>query len=269
MRALLLSGGGLKGAFQVPVIEGLLGRNHYDAIYGISVGSLNGALAAQGDLDALRALWAGIDDAHPADGISGFLAPVFPTKGLYSLRPCAAQIKKLVAPHRLKTVYGAGVTVRQLGEYRLLRFDTTSKADDLHDAMLGSSAIAGLMEPWPAAVGGRHVLLSDGGHVHAVPPPPVDATEIDVVLCNPIHRKHFATSEVDGLAEAVVWAIEVALEAAQEGDLTILRELRARGVSVTIYAPRDTFGGLLKADAATIHSRIVEGRWALDNPHVL
>ena len=57
-RALALSGGGAKGAFQVGALRALAARGiSFDLFTGVSVGALNAALAARGKLDDLEAFW--------------------------------------------------------------------------------------------------------------------------------------------------------------------------------------------------------------------
>ena len=67
--ALVLSGGGAKGAFQAgalryiqehiqPKVEGFA----YTAVSGVSVGSLNGAMVAQNELDQLLQIWNSVED---------------------------------------------------------------------------------------------------------------------------------------------------------------------------------------------------------------
>lgn len=66
--SLVLSGGGFKGAFQVGALEYLMYNPvkiedeiidiaHFDIISGVSVGSLNGAMLATGQLEALKDIW--------------------------------------------------------------------------------------------------------------------------------------------------------------------------------------------------------------------
>ena len=58
MRALVLSGGGLFGAWQAGAWSALAGRISPDLIVGASVGSLNGYVIASGATpDELRAMW--------------------------------------------------------------------------------------------------------------------------------------------------------------------------------------------------------------------
>ncbi|MDQ3395564.1 MAG: patatin-like phospholipase family protein, partial [Bacteroidota bacterium] len=65
--ALVLSGGGFKGAFQIGAINyikenwksitGLDGQMHFDLIAGVSVGALNGSLLAMKKIDQLNHIW--------------------------------------------------------------------------------------------------------------------------------------------------------------------------------------------------------------------
>jgi len=60
--AAALSGGGSKGAFEIGVWRSMLEHGlSCDLVVGTSIGSLNGALMAQGDYEAAKALWDGLD----------------------------------------------------------------------------------------------------------------------------------------------------------------------------------------------------------------
>ena len=60
-RALVLNGGGSRGAYEIGAWQALseLGVR-FDAVYGTSIGALNAALFAQGDLDGAVKLWSSI-----------------------------------------------------------------------------------------------------------------------------------------------------------------------------------------------------------------
>ncbi|HYZ15781.1 MAG TPA: patatin-like phospholipase family protein [Candidatus Acidoferrum sp.] len=65
-RALVLTGGGARGAYQAGAIQGLHDRGErFDLICGTSIGAVNGALLAQGDLDILTELWGSIAQLRP------------------------------------------------------------------------------------------------------------------------------------------------------------------------------------------------------------
>ena len=57
-RALVLSGGGYRGAYECGAWQALREMNiRLDAVYGTSIGAINAALVAQGDLDVAVKLW--------------------------------------------------------------------------------------------------------------------------------------------------------------------------------------------------------------------
>ena len=70
-RALVLAGGGSRGAYQIGVWKALreLGID-FDIVTGSSVGALNGALMVQGDFDAAMQLW---ENITTQDGMTDIL----------------------------------------------------------------------------------------------------------------------------------------------------------------------------------------------------
>lgn len=64
-RALVLCGGGSKGAYEAGFIKALNELNiHFDAVYGTSIGALNGCLVASDQIDLLDNLWNDITLNH-------------------------------------------------------------------------------------------------------------------------------------------------------------------------------------------------------------
>lgn len=57
VRALILSGGGARGAYEAGVAAALAERMHFDVVCGTSVGAINGFAVAQGMAGQLEALW--------------------------------------------------------------------------------------------------------------------------------------------------------------------------------------------------------------------
>jgi len=58
MRGLALEGGGARGAYQVGVVKALYAGGHtFDGFVGTSIGAINAAILAQGDLDKAIDLW--------------------------------------------------------------------------------------------------------------------------------------------------------------------------------------------------------------------
>jgi predicted acylesterase/phospholipase RssA len=60
MRALILSGGGARGAYEAGVAISLLEHERFDIVCGTSIGAINGALIAQGDIAELARMWSSI-----------------------------------------------------------------------------------------------------------------------------------------------------------------------------------------------------------------
>ena len=64
-RALVLSGGAARGAYEAGVISGLHHAGYqFDLICGTSTGAINAALAAQGDFEGLASLWASVAERN-------------------------------------------------------------------------------------------------------------------------------------------------------------------------------------------------------------
>lgn len=60
VRALILGGGGARGAYEAGVVAALTERESFDIICGTSIGAVNGMLVAQGMADQLHAMWSTI-----------------------------------------------------------------------------------------------------------------------------------------------------------------------------------------------------------------
>ena len=69
-RALVLSGGGARGAYEAGVVAALCEREEFDIISGTSIGAINAALTAQGATRRLRALWRSVPERALIRGIS-------------------------------------------------------------------------------------------------------------------------------------------------------------------------------------------------------
>jgi NTE family protein len=56
-RALVLSGGGARGAYEAGVLTSLVASESFDLVVGTSIGAINAAFVAQAQIDALASLW--------------------------------------------------------------------------------------------------------------------------------------------------------------------------------------------------------------------
>ena len=104
MRALILSGGGSRGAFQAGALSVLRARGErFDAVYGTSVGALNAAtVAADPSLETVEAIWrAQVDERLFAVSPSRlhFLRWLFNRPGVEALTDYAP-LKRMLHEHR-------------------------------------------------------------------------------------------------------------------------------------------------------------------------
>lgn len=267
-------GGGFKGAFGVPILETLVKERRPDLILGVSVGAINGVLAAQNDFNLLREIWEDIDDGSPLDGIKGFLRPaVLRGKALFHLEPIRKKLQRHVSLSKLVTPFGCGAVARETDEYINFMSSRMKRDARLHDAVLASSAIAGIMEPIVMPFRGRDLTWSDGGHLHSIPLLPDELTskvqQVDIILTSPIKQAPKRTDEVNGLLESLEWALHIqSIDIQRRG----LRRYRALTLSqdtvVRVFSPPQSLGGMLKADKETIRWRMHLGKRALDKPTI-
>lgn len=193
MKALVLSGGGSKGAYQAGALCHLLGERQtsYDALCGVSVGSLNAAFLAQyqaGEEQVasieLSRLWESLDDSkvYKSWCFFGRLAALWKTS-LYNSEPLQKLVRSSLDMKRVrasKKLLRVGAVGLSSGRFKL--FD--EQYVDVPSAVLASAAFPGML--CPIELEGE--LWTDGG-VREITPlkAAIDlgATEIDVVVCSP------------------------------------------------------------------------------------
>ncbi len=157
-RAIVLSGGGSKGAFQVGALDYLVNDRGLDfQVYaGVSTGSLNATVLAQGEgheglqaqLETLKALWFGIRserDVYTKRFLGEIL--VFLTKdSVYDPAPLWEKLRRHVDPERLRgsgNELRVGATSLPSGDYVAV----TQKAASLREWTLASASIPVLFPP--------------------------------------------------------------------------------------------------------------------------
>lgn len=191
MRALVLSGGGCKGAYQVGALKKWLledGRD-YDILCGVSVGALNTAFLSQaklGDIASaykkLADLWVGLNQSTIyKKRCFGMLSALW-SQSIYNSQPLRDFITKnldgaaVAASGRQVRV---GATSWNSGEYRLVEGSDPNFAQ----WVMASASFPVFLEP--VEIDGQ--LWSDGG-VRTVTPLGtairLGATEIDVIMCS-------------------------------------------------------------------------------------
>ena len=168
MRALVLSGGGSKGSYQVGALLHLLGnlKLQYDILCGVSVGAINSAHLAmfkhgeeQKSIDLLHEMWLKINS-------SSIYKRHFPfgrwhalwKKSFYDSTPLHDLIKNnidLNAIRRSNKIVTAGTVSLTSGKYNI--FDQTS--DYFIEAVIASASFPGMLAP----VEFLDQLWTDGG----------------------------------------------------------------------------------------------------------
>lgn len=194
MRALVLSGGARKGAYQAGAIKHLMSveQREYDMFVGISVGAINAAHLAQYQnpvqaADSLYSLWEDVTNAQVRKywygGVLWILpalwkGSVYNTSGLRKLLDEKLSAEKVKQSGKSLLV---GAVSLDTGKYRV--FD--EGYSNLHDAVLASSAFPGFLED--VEIEGE--LYTDGGVKNVVPirdAVEAGATEIDVIITGPL-----------------------------------------------------------------------------------
>ena len=147
-RALVLPGGGGRGAYQVGVAKALLEKGiTFDFAYGTSIGGINATLIAQGAINRLEELWSSIrarDIFHlPSAGLIGRLV-LGHKLGLLDTSPLEELLRREINLQKLKassTKVGLCTTDLCSLETRLVSIDDIMSTNELVDILMATSAI--------------------------------------------------------------------------------------------------------------------------------
>ena len=196
MRALVLSGGGSKGAYQVGALKYILGEKQviYDALCGVSVGAINVAFLAMfkdgqeiESSDRLSYLWSQLDNSKIYKRWFPFgrwhaiwRRSFFDSSPLHNLLKSGIDLERIRENGKHVNV---GTVSLSSGKYTI--FDQTS--DHFVDAVIASASFPGMLTP----VNFLGQLWTDGG-VKEISPikkaVELGADIIDVIITNPVTR---------------------------------------------------------------------------------
>jgi len=251
MRALVLSGGGSKGAYQVGVLKKLLVDDgiRYDLVAGISVGSINASILAQFPLgqeaqawEALKAAWDEVRTSKIRKGwcLVGALASLWESS-VYNSEPLVNWIRSGLDQAK---IISSGRKLKVLA----VSWDSGESyvADELDPEIASwvaaSSAFPVMLSPVPL----RGQLWADGG-IRSVTPLGeairAGATEIDCVLCaDPDLEESFVSKDKAALPALMVRGIELMSNQIMRSDLKICglkNDLAGpyRQVNVRVFKP--------------------------------
>lgn len=254
MRALVLSGGGVKGAYEAGAVRYLMGEleHRYSMVAGVSAGALNAAFLCQYEVGDEKKAAAGLSKLWDEIDTSKVWKRWFPWGKLHGVwgesaldsRPLHRLVRKrldrdMLASSGRKLRVGS-VNVR--GEYRVFREDE----DCIVDAVLASSAVPALFLP----VGIEKGTWVDGAIREDTPVGvaiDAGADEIDVVVTSP-KGAIFPPLDDPTAIEILLRTIDILADEVMEGDLKMAdlynRLVRAGGApgkrDVTIRVIRPT-----------------------------
>jgi NTE family protein len=267
--AYVLSGGGVKGAFQLGVMKKLQSIGiKPDVIYGTSVGSINAAGYAYAGLDGLETLWKGIEGKKwykpwtPSSDILSFnwMMLLMSADGLYNLEPLRKQLNSFCKEN--STPQCESVSVRVSLNTGAVDYVSNMKVSiqDYVSSVIGSSAIPGAMSPEGEWVDGgvREVVpirraIKDG------------AKKIYVIMCNPILENPAETVDVKKIGSFFKFfnVTYRAIDGVMTHEIFYndVRDiaLASKDVDIEVYAPTTTLYGTLEFDPKKIANAIKLG----------
>lgn len=186
--ALVLSGEGAKGAFQVGAEKYLREKGYsWDIIAGISVGALNGTMLAMEKYSRLESIWETIRSKDVFKGKFNFFTALklyFGAQSIYSNDPLAAIVDREVEPEKIVKDLRIGTVSLKTGRYTVYR----GEDPNIKKAILASTVVP-IVWP-PQYVSDERQMMVDGSLRRFSPIGDVlDAypDEVVVINCWPRH----------------------------------------------------------------------------------
>jgi len=185
--ALVLSGGGAKGAFQCGAEKYAREVKGYkwDIIAGVSVGALNGCMLAMEKYERLFEVWNTITDDQVYTGgfnIWSTIKLLFGAKSFYGNDPLRRTLQKELELDKIKADLRVGAVSLVTGDYVEFRTDSP----DLADAVLASTVMPIVWTP--VDVSPLYQSMVDGGVRNITPIGDVldsEPDELVIINCSP------------------------------------------------------------------------------------
>lgn len=289
--ALVLSGGGAKGAFQVGALEVFYEHGYeFDIISGVSVGALNGAMIATRQFKELQRLWMSVsrsDILHSrtiGEVIQQFIlykiGLVDPPRGLNDHTPLKRLISNYLFGKKVQIPFHFGFVTLESGDYVNATIRRNGHHIDEDDILriLASSAIPVQIDP----VDFYDQTLVDGGIRNISPIAevlPYNPDEIVIIPTEPLINRKEETN-VNDILRIAKRAIDVMLEEIFIEDIKRFVQInrlvgQAKDQSATlkkpngmpykyieshIIAPKNTLGDSLDFDEEVLQERYQKGR---------
>lgn len=266
MRALILSGGGAKGAFTIGALKTLVGRNidNFDIVSGTSTGSLIATLVCNGDFDKLENIYSNVEDRdilEPQNILANFNLK---RPYLFDTLPLQRMIDKHVTDEVFQNILRSSTHLcltavdLQTGMPTVFTTKAIPHAADfnvillrnlreLKNALLASSNQAAFLPPVSFPVGQSVHQFVDGGNREVLPTRVVchllpkavvlPPDEVYVLSNNPEVLGKGKVVYTD-LIEVMMRAISIFVQDVRENDLARIREHRDKyGTHLFIIQP--------------------------------
>lgn len=187
--ALVLSGGGSKGAFQYGAERYLREEKGYqwDLIAGVSVGALNGAMLAMHKYERLRSLWENITRDQVMTGRLNLWALIkiaFGAQSIYGNQPLRRLLESEIEPTLIDIPLMVGAVSLKTGEYTMF----TPQSPGFKQAVLASTAIPVVWAPVVVSTADGVQEMVDGGVRNISPLGDIldyDPDEVVFINCSP------------------------------------------------------------------------------------
>lgn len=231
MRALVLSGGAVKGAYQIGVLKKWMneeGRD-YEIMCGVSVGALNVSMISQIPFghpkvafDRMLKIWSGIDNStiYKQWTFFGEVAGLWKTSLLDS-QPLIDFVHQNLDVNAIKNsgrIVRVGAVCLDTGEHRF----GTEKDDNIADWVLASSSFPIFLKP--IEIEGK--MWSDGGIMSITPLAEairLGATEIDVIMCsNPDLGDVWGSHKRRAIPDMVIRLVDLQSDQILRSDLKVI-----------------------------------------------
>lgn len=297
--ALVLSGGGAKGAFQIGALkyihEEIIPRYPdftFSIIAGVSVGSLNGIMLAQNDYDSLLELWNNLENRGVYRGklsVAGLGWRLLRGKRSFlSYGPLEEKIEKHIHLERVNPAitFRSGSVSLITGEYYYFGPEQFSNSDDLRKAILASALMPVIWEPIARISSSAGVFkdMVDGGIRNNSPLKDVlefDPDEVVIINCTPFKKPikpdSGAARNIFQIAKRSL--VEIAMNEIFLGDLMeyltinrLVKQAKEKGVildrengrpykafKTVLISPVDPLGDVLNFEQSAIQPRLQKG----------
>lgn len=165
--AIVLSGGGAKGAFQVGVLKALIGERQVDfeTVVGTSTGAIQAAGVAQDDIPALVKFWTdlkGADDIYKRRG-GTFISILTGQPSLYSTDPLRGLLKAAIDERKIRAS-GKKLRIRVVNITNGQAITIAENASHIADWVYASCAMPFVFPPLTSkSAQGKEEQWVDGG----------------------------------------------------------------------------------------------------------